>query len=174
MSLNEVFSRGARQLPHSLHPTFHHCSLVNIFCKNVWYLWRARITNCIRWKWTKPFIDYVYSKILRGNKRLSISFCKGNCLWWRKRSIIITTSNNKNIKKMSGLETNLKSTRPRPGHYETKTETASKRPRPRAWKLGSRSSSLHYNASGKGKRGKLSAVQKDLHCGPSVPQNLER
>ena len=33
--------------------------------------------------------------------------------------------------KMSGLETNLKSTRPRLGHYETKTETASKRPRPR-------------------------------------------
>ena len=32
---------------------------------------------------------------------------------------------------MSGLETNLKSTRPRPGYYETKTETASKRPRPR-------------------------------------------
>ena len=32
---------------------------------------------------------------------------------------------------MSGLETNLKSTRPRPGHYETKTETTSKRPRPR-------------------------------------------
>ena len=27
---------------------------------------------------------------------------------------------------MSGLETNLKSTRPRPGHYETKTETANK------------------------------------------------
>ena len=24
---------------------------------------------------------------------------------------------------MSGLETNLKSTRPRPGHYETKTDT---------------------------------------------------
>ena len=32
---------------------------------------------------------------------------------------------------MSGLETNLKSTRPRAGHYETKTETANKRARPR-------------------------------------------
>ena len=32
---------------------------------------------------------------------------------------------------MHGLETNLKSTRPRPGHYKTKTETSSKRPRPR-------------------------------------------
>ena len=32
---------------------------------------------------------------------------------------------------MSGLETNLKSKRPRPGRYETKTETARKRPRPR-------------------------------------------
>ena len=32
---------------------------------------------------------------------------------------------------MCGLETTLKSTRPRPGHYETETETTSKRPRPR-------------------------------------------
>ena len=32
--------------------------------------------------------------------------------------------------KMSGLETNFKSTRPRPGYYKTETETASKRPRP--------------------------------------------
>ena len=32
---------------------------------------------------------------------------------------------------MSGLETNFKSTRPRPGHYKTKTETASERPRRR-------------------------------------------
>ena len=32
---------------------------------------------------------------------------------------------------MSGLGTNLKSTKPRPGHYKTKTETPSQRPRPR-------------------------------------------
>ena len=45
MSLCEVFLRGARKLPHSPHPTFHNCSLVYIFCKNVWHLWQARITN---------------------------------------------------------------------------------------------------------------------------------
>ena len=33
--------------------------------------------------------------------------------------------------KMPGLETNFKSTGPRPDHYEAKTKTASKRPRPR-------------------------------------------
>ena len=33
---------------------------------------------------------------------------------------------------MSGLETNFKSTRPRPGHYENKTESARKRPSPPA------------------------------------------
>ena len=39
---------------------------------------------------------------------------------------------------MSGLETNLKNTRPRPHHLktETETETISKRPRPRLQKIG--------------------------------------
>ena len=44
---------------------------------------------------------------------------------------------------MSGLETNLKRTRPRPGYYETKTETASKRPRPRPTSVSRPSSLLH-------------------------------
>ena len=76
---------------------------------------------------------------------------------------------------MSGLETNLKSTRPRPGHYETKTETASKRPRPRPRPcLVSRPSSLHYNASGKENMENSEQSKKDLYSGPSVPRNLER
>ena len=33
---------------------------------------------------------------------------------------------------------------------------------------------IHYNASGKGKSGKLSANQKSLHFGPCVPRSLER
>ena len=40
---------------------------------------------------------------------------------------------------MSGLETNLKSTRPRPDHYETKTKTSAKgrdRDRDRDPKIG--------------------------------------
>ena len=37
---------------------------------------------------------------------------------------------------MSGLETSLKSTRPKPGHYETKTETASKNTETETLKIG--------------------------------------
>ena len=51
---------------------------------------------------------------------------------------------------MSGLETNLKSTRPRPGYYETKTETASKSPRPKPRPVSRPSSlvSISYFQSG--------------------------
>ena len=68
---------------------------------------------------------------------------------------------------MSGLETNLKSTRLRPGHYETKTETET-------LKIGLETFITALYTSGKEKRGKFSADQKDLHSGPSVPRNLER
>ena len=90
---------------------------------------------------------------------------------------------------MFGLETNLKSTRPRPGHYETKTKTASKRPRPGHYEPRPRpqakdrdrdpdwSQDLHH-CTIMHRVKKIWKTQcrskRDLHSGPSVPRNLER
>ena len=75
---------------------------------------------------------------------------------------------------MSGLETNLKSTRPRPGHYETKNKT-SKKDRDRDRDPENWSRDLHYcTIMYRVKENMENSVQskKDLHSGPSVPRTL--
>ena len=81
MSLYEVFLRGARG--NWLIRVTQHSTTARLFIYFVKMFGTSsgQESSTVSAENEQPFIDYVYSKILQGNKRLSISFRKRNCLW---------------------------------------------------------------------------------------------